>query len=147
MMRRAASAAPTDAGTAEAVNRKARDWTRRKSTTSCEPAMKPPQDASDFEKVPMRRSTWPSTPNSSAVPAPRAPSTPAPCASSTISRAPCARQRSTICVSGAGEHRLELVEPVVAEGPQLGAGEQAAVQDRRVVAGIGDDRVAGSQDG
>ena len=56
--------------------------------TSAGPAMKPPQEASDFEKVPMRRSTRSSTPSSSAAPAPRAPSTPAPWASSTISRAP-----------------------------------------------------------
>ena len=50
--------------------------------------MKPPQDARLFEKVPIRRSTSDSSPNSSQVPAPRAPSTPTPCASSTISRAP-----------------------------------------------------------
>ena len=131
--------------------------------------MKPPHEASDFENVPMRRSTRSSTPNSSAVPAPRAPSTPAPCASSTISRAPCARHRSAICGSGATspsientpstttstpppssrralEHLLELVEPVVAERAQLGAREQAAVEDRGVVARVGDDRVAGRED-
>ena len=56
--------------------------------TSAGPAMKPPQEASDLENVPMRRSTRSSTPSSSAVPAPRAPSTPAPWASSTIRRAP-----------------------------------------------------------
>ena len=87
-MRSAASAAPTAAGTAEAVNRKARDWMRRYSMTSAGPARKPPQLASDLEKVPMRRSARSSTPSSSRAPAPRAPSTPAPWASSTISRAP-----------------------------------------------------------
>ena len=56
--------------------------------TSVGPVRKPPQDASDFENVPMRRSTSASTPCSSVAPAPRAPSTPAPCASSTMSRAP-----------------------------------------------------------
>ena len=94
-MRTAARAAPIAAGTAEAVNRNARDWMRRNSITSAGPAMKPPQLASDFEKVPMRRSTWSSTPKSSQAPAPRAPSTPTPWASSTISRAPCLRQAST----------------------------------------------------
>ena len=57
--------------------------------------MNPPQLASDLENVPIRRSTSPSTPSSSDAPAPRAPSTPAACASSTISRAPCARHSST----------------------------------------------------
>ena len=56
--------------------------------TSAEPTMKPPHEASDFENVPIRRSTSSSTPNSSEAPAPRAPSTPTPWASSTISRAP-----------------------------------------------------------
>ena len=87
-MRTAASAAPTAAGTPEAVNRNGRDWIRRKSITSAGPAMKPPQEASDFENVPIRRSTRSSTPSSSLAPAPRAPSTPSPCASSTIRRAP-----------------------------------------------------------
>ena len=127
--------------------------------------MKPPQEASDFENVPMRRSTRSSTPSSSAVPAPRAPSTPAPCASSTISRAPCApaqlgdlRQRGDVALHREDavdddEHAaavarrplellLELVEPVVAERAQLGPREQAAVEDRGVVAGVGDHRVA-----
>ena len=88
MIRSAASAAPTAAGTPDAVKRNARLEMRRKSITSCGPAMKPPQDASDLLNVPMRRSTSASTPKSSDAPAPRAPSTPAPCASSTISRAP-----------------------------------------------------------
>ena len=136
--------------------------------TSCEPAMKPPQEASDFENVPIRRSTRSSTPSSSEVPAPRAPSTPAPWASSTISRAPWGSHSSTISGSGrdvalhredavdddehaaavlgrALELLLELVEPVVAERAQLGAREQAAVEDRGVVAGVGDHRVAGRE--
>ena len=36
-----------------------RDVIRRKSITSCDPAMKPPQDASDLENVPIRMSTGP----------------------------------------------------------------------------------------
>ena len=70
--------------------------TRRYSTTSAEPAMKPPQEARLFEKVPIRRSTSLSSPNSSQAPAPRSPSTPTPCASSTISRAPYFAAGSTI---------------------------------------------------
>ena len=77
MIRSAASAAPTAAGTPDAVNRNARLEIRRKSITSCGPAMKPPQDASDLLNVPIRRSTSASTPKSSEAPAPRAPSTPA----------------------------------------------------------------------
>ena len=69
--------------------------------------MKPPQEASDFENVPIRRSTRSSTPNSSDAPAPRAPSTPAPCASSTISRAPWAAHSSTISGSGATSPSIE----------------------------------------
>ena len=42
-MRTAASAAPTAAGTPEAVNRNGRDWIRRKSITSAGPAITPPQ--------------------------------------------------------------------------------------------------------
>ena len=64
--------------------------------TSVGPAMKPPHDASDFENVPMRRSTSSSMPSSSQAPAPRAPSTPTPCASSTISRAPWRRDISAM---------------------------------------------------
>ena len=86
--RSAASAAPTAAGTAEALKMKEREEIRRYSITSAGPAMKPPQEARLLEKVPIRRSTSSSRPNSSQAPAPRAPSTPAPCASSTISRAP-----------------------------------------------------------
>ena len=67
---------------------KDREAIRRYSMTSSEPAMKPPQEARLFEKVPIRRSTSSSSPNSSQAPAPRSPSTPTPWASSTISRAP-----------------------------------------------------------
>ena len=41
---------------------------------------------------------------------------------------------------------LELLEPVVAEHAQLRAREQAAVEDRGVVAGVGDHGVAGGED-
>ena len=44
------------------------------------------------------------------------------------------------------ERALELVEPVVAERPQLGPREDAAVEDRRVVARVGDDRVPRGED-
>ena len=43
------------------------------------------------------------------------------------------------------ERALELVDPVVAEGAQLRAAEDAAVEDRGVVAGVGDDGVARRQ--
>ena len=79
--------------------------------------MKPPHDASDFENVPIRRSTRSSTPNSSAVPAPRAPSTPAPCASSTISRAPCCSHRSAICGSGATSPSIEKTPSTTTSTP------------------------------
>ena len=44
------------------------------------------------------------------------------------------------------QHLLQLVHAVVAEGAQLGAGEAAAVEDRGVVAGVADHRVAGLED-
>src|SRR3954471_950453 len=44
---------------------------------------------------------------------------------------------------GAREHRLELVQPVVAEGPHPRAGERDGVEDRRVVAAVAHDSVAG----
>ncbi len=46
----------------------------------------------------------------------------------------------------ASEHLLELLQPVVAEGAQLRAREQAAVEDRGVVAGVGDHGVADAED-
>ena len=147
-----------------------RDWKRRKSITSAEPAMKPPQEASDFENVPMRRSTSSSAPSASQAPAPRAPSTPTPCASSTISRAPCSRHSAAMSGSGADvalhredavdhhehaaavalgalQHRLELVEPVVAERAGARARHRDAVHDRGVVAGVADHGVAGDRAG
>src|SRR5260221_659536 len=72
MTRRAASAAPTAAGTAEALKMKEREETRRYSITSAGPATKPPQEARLLEKVPIRRSTSSSRPNSSQAPAPGA---------------------------------------------------------------------------
>ena len=142
---------------------------RRNSMTSGEPAITPPQEASDLENVAIRRSTWSSTPNSSQAPAPRAPSTPKPCASSTIRRAPyCLRQRddlgqrrdvalhrvdavdhdedaAAVLLRG-GQPLLEQVEAVVTEGAQLRLGEQAAVEDRGVVARVGDHRVLRAED-
>ncbi len=113
----------------------------------------------------MRRSTWSSSPNASQAPAPRAPSTPTPWASSTISRAPCCWHSSTIAgqvadvalhrvdavhhhqhaaavVGGALQHLVELVEPVVAERPQPRPRHHHAVHDRGVVAGVADHGVA-----
>src|SRR5437764_488365 len=55
-MRTAASAAPTAAGTPEAVKRKGRQAMRNQSSTELGPMRKPPHDASDLENVPMRRS-------------------------------------------------------------------------------------------
>ena len=45
------------------------------------------------------------------------------------------------------ERPLELVHPVVTEGPELCPREDAAVEDRGVVARVRDDRVAGLEDG
>ena len=117
MIRSAPSAAPTAAGTAAAVNMKARDWTRRKSITSAGPAMKPPQEASDFEKVPIRRSTSSATPSCSQAPVPSAPSTPTPCASSTIRRAPYLRQSATISGSGARSPSIEKTPSTTTSTP------------------------------
>ena len=156
-MRTAASAAPTAAGTPEAVKMNDRAWMRRNSTTSAGPAITPPQEASDLEKVAMRRSTRSSTPSSSQVPAPRAPSTPErvglvdhqprPVAGAQVADL---GQRRHVALGG--EHpvdddedaaavldgplqaALELVEPVVAEGAQLGPGDRHAVEDRGVIA-------------
>ena len=109
----------------------------------------------------MRRSTSSSTSKASQAPAPRAPSTPTPWASSTISRAPCSRHSAAISGSGARspsientpstttstpppshsarcEHRLELVQPVVAEGADAGARHRHGVEDRGVVARVAD---------
>ncbi len=145
----------------------ARAWTRRKSITSAGPAMKPPHEASDFENVPIRRSTSPATPNSSQAPVPVSPSTPTPWASSTSSRAPCSRHSATMSGSGARSPSIEntpstttstpppssaerssifcqLVELVVAEGPDAGAGHHHRVEDRGVVARVADHGVAGS---
>ena len=65
------------------------------------PAMNPPSEAKDLEKVPITRSTWSSTPSISDAPAPRVPSTPNPCASSTRSRAWCFFATFTISFRGA----------------------------------------------
>ena len=73
-----------------------RDWIRRNSITSAGPAITPPHEANDLENVAIRRSTRSSTPSSSHVPAPRAPSTPSAWASSTISLAPNRLVSSTI---------------------------------------------------
>ena len=127
--------------------------------------MKPPQEASDFENVPIRRST-------SALDAEQ------------LARAGAARaehagavrlvdhqpravraaelddprqvgdvalhredavddhEHAAAVVAGALEHLLELVEPAVAERAQLRPREQAAVEDRGVVARVGDHGVA-----
>jgi hypothetical protein len=52
-------------------------------------------------------------------------------------------EHAAAVVHRALEHLLQLVEPVVAERAQLGPREQAAVEDRGVVGGVGDHRVPG----
>ena len=130
-MRSAASAAPTAAGTPAAVKRKARDWMRRNSITSREPATKPPHEARLFENVPIRRSQRSSTPNSSAVPAPRAPSTPAACASSTIRRAPKRAHSSTICGSGATSPSIENTPSTTTRTPPPSPAAFSSVRSSR----------------
>ena len=167
-MRSAASAAPTAAGTAAAVNRNARELMRRKSMTSCGPAMKPPQVASDLENVPMRRST--SVLDAEQLARPGAARAEHAGRVRLVDHQPRAvrlaelddpRQGGDVAlhredavdhdehaaavVCRALEHLLELVEAVVAERAQLGAREQAAVEDRGVVAGVGDHGVAGAR--
>ena len=137
--------------------------------TSAGPAMKPPQLASDFENVPMRRSTRSSTPSSSA--GARAARAEHAGAVRLVDHEPRAealaevadrRQRRDVALhredavdddedaaAVAGrllERALELVHAVVAERAQLRPREQAAVEDRGVVAGVGDHRVAGGED-
>ena len=85
--------------------------------TSAGPAMKPPQLASDFENVPMRRSTRSSTPKCSVAPAPRAPSTPAPWASSTMRRAPKRSHRSQISGSGGTSPSIEKTPSTTTRTP------------------------------
>ena len=55
-------------------------------------------------------------------------------------------QDAAAVAGGLLERVLEPVDPVVAEGAQLGAREDAAVEDRGVVAGVDDDGVAGAED-
>ena len=124
--------------------------------TSCGPAMKPPQVASDLENVPIRRSTSASTPKQLAgAGAARAEHAGA---VRLVDHQPRAvrlaelddpRQGGDVAlhredavdddehaaavVDRALEHLLELVEPAVAERAQLGPREQAAVEDRGVV--------------
>jgi hypothetical protein len=77
--------------------------------------------------VPILRSTSSSTPNSSEAPVHD-------------------HQHAASVARGALEHLLELVEAVVAEGAQARTRELAAVQDRGVVAGVGDHGVGGAED-
>ena len=55
-------------------------------------------------------------------------------------------QHAAAVAGRALEHLLELRHLVVAEGAQLGARELAAVEDRGVVGGVADHRVAGAED-
>src|ERR687896_368856 len=45
-------------------------------------------------------------------------------------------EHAAAVIRGPFEHLLQLVDPVVPERAQLGAREKAAVEDRRVVAGV-----------
>ena len=89
--------------------------------------MKPPQEASDFEKVPMRRSTSSSTSKASQAPAPRAPSTPTPWASSTIRRAPCSRQSLTISGTGARSPSIEKTPSTTTRTPPPSLSERFSI--------------------
>src|SRR5579884_1609682 len=125
--------APLGAGTADAVNMNGRDWIRRKSTTSAGPAITPPQLASDFEKVAILRSTRSSTPNSSAVPAPRSPSTPSAWASSTISRAPKRSHNSAISGSGATSPSIENTPSTTTSTPPPSSAAFSSVRSSRSI--------------
>ena len=168
--RSAASAAPTAAGTAEAVKMKAREAKRRYSITSAGPGDEaaaggealregphPQVDARPRGRRARRRRRRARRARRRA------------CASSTISRAPWLaaelddrRQVAEVALhredavdddehaaavaGGPLEHLLELRHLVVAEGAQLGARELAAVEDRGVVGRVADHRVAGPED-
>ena len=168
-IRTAASAAPTAAGTADAVNMNGRDWIRRNSITSAGPAITPPHEASDLENVAIRRSTRSSTPEQLSGPGAASAEHPEGVGLVDHQPAPNRAHRSAISVSGATspsientpstttrmpppvrgrglEPSLEQIDPIVPERPELGAREDAAVEDRRVVAGVGDHRVARGED-
>ncbi len=149
-----------------AVKRKARDWMRRKSRRRpardkaaargkrlgerAHAQVDPVLDAEQLRGACARRRARRR----------RAPvdHQPAPCAShrSMISRAARCRppsrrrrrRRPGPAAVGLGSLELlgEQVQPPVAERAQLGPRQQAAVEDRGVVAGVGDHRVAGTED-
>ena len=131
--------------------------------------MKPPQLASDFEKVPIRRSTSSSTPKSSR--GARAARAQHADAVGLVDHQPRAvgaaelgdaghvadvalhrvdavhdHQHAAAVPGRPLEHLLELLEPAVAERPQPRARELAPVEDRGVVAGVRDHGVGGAQD-
>ena len=142
---------------------------RRYSITSAGPATKPPQEASDLEKVPMRRSTRSlDAEQLGGAGAARAEHAGAvglvdhqARAVALAQLADLAQRRdvalhredavdddqhaAAVVLRRAASIVLELVQAVVAERAQLGAREQAAVEDRGVVAGVDDHRVAGSE--
>jgi hypothetical protein len=88
MMSSAASAAAAEAGVIDAEKMRARLVCCTYSITSRDATANPPRLANDFENVPTITSTWSSSPKCSQTPRPSLPSTPTPCASSTITRAP-----------------------------------------------------------
>ena len=168
-MRSAASAAPTAAGTAAAVNRNAREETRRKSIDLVRAGdeaaagrqrlregahpqvdVAPRRRAARSRRRRGRRARRRRAPRRPSA-ARRAPGRARRCAgrsatSPSIEKTP-STTTSTPPPSSAGalEHLLELVEPAVAERAQLRAREQAAVEDRGVVARVGDHGVAGAE--
>ena len=79
--------------------------------------MKPPQDASDLENVPIRRSTWSATPSASHAPVPVAPIVPTPWASSTIRRAPCSEHSGTMSATGARSPSIEKTPSTTTSTP------------------------------
>ena len=129
---------------------------------------KPPTVPTDFEKVPMMKSTWSITPWASATPRPCSPMKPMEWASSTSTMAPyCLGQRHHLVERGdVAEHRIDAledhqlagfrrqppqplfkrVEVIVTERHDLGIAERAAVVDRCMAVDVEDDVILFARD-
>ena len=127
--------------------------------TSAGPAITPPHEASDFENVAIRRSTWSSTPNSSHALGVLGDHHPGAVAVADLGDLGQGRHvplhgehtvdhdQHAAAVGGRLLERVfQAIHAVVAERTQLGARENAAVEDRGVIARVDDDRVAGGED-
>ena len=154
--RSAASAAPTDAGASPVSKMNDRAVFSSRSMTSGAASTAPPCAPSDFDSTTVRTmSGSPASPAASTAPRPAGPITPSACASSTTSRAPCARatacscgQRGEIavhgehrvgddqatCGVGGGQRGVHLVDVAVRDHGHRRAGQPAAVDERGVVA-------------